>query len=732
MVRDPQRSASDRDSAATMTLHPAVRAVSFGAFRFDRTNRILLKEGIEVSLPPRALAILDDLLERKGEVVSKQELMDRVWHGSYVSETSLTEAVSLLRQALGDDPQQPEYIQTVHRRGYRFVANVSAEPFDQPTSGPLGRQVSSSRSVLNLAVRVAIFSALMATAFVAGRLFIPRVSRPERPPTRFVIDLPLGQSLVAFHPALAISPNGRDVVYIAKDGAKSRLFYHSLATMETKGLEGTEDASSPFFSPDGEWIGFFADGRLKRVPRTGGSAIEICQAPKAYGGSWGSDDRIVFAGITPGGLLRVPATGGATEIVTTPDYAGGEVGHQWPEVLPDGRGVVFTIWSTTVHTAKVAVLDLETGAIRELVDGASGARYAADGRLVYSYAGALVAAPFDLRRLEMTGPASIVLEGVTAGIRYGEAQFAISSTGTIIYLPGNPETAHRELASWSEEESLTSLAFEPRFFRNMKVGPEGRRLAVTALDGARSDVWIASAEQGTLSRLTFEGFNIEPTWSPDGQWLSFASNRTGPFDIYRKKADGTGEAEELLKSKRHQYPQSWTADGRKILFTEHHPETGFDLWLLDLTVEEESDGRLEPLLTSAADEFEARFSPDGRWFTYASNESGRWEIYVQPYPSEGGKWQVSTDGGHTPFWSGDGRHIFYQDGDRIISVAFEPESEMRIGSRKALLERDDLITIRSHPAKEQFIMIKELDERDPLDEIRVILDWFDSSRVVGR
>jgi Tol biopolymer transport system component len=401
-------------------------------------------------------------------------------------------------------------------------------------------------------------------------------------------------------------------------------------------------------------------------------------------------------------------------------------------VLPGGNGVVFTIWSTTVHTAKLAVIDLRSGHIRELVDGASAARYAADGRLIYSYAGSLVAAPFDPRGLEIKGSPSIVLEGVTAGVRYGEAHYAIASNGTVVYLPEHPETARRELVSWTEGESFTSLSFEPRFYRNMKVDAVGRRLALTVLDGSRSDVWIAAIEQGTLSRLTFEGFNIEPVWSPDGQWVSFASNREGPYNIYRKKADGSGPAERLLRSERHQYPQSWTRDGRKVLFTEHHPETGFDLWLLDLMEKERNEDPLQPLLVTTADEFGACLSPDGRWLSYASNESGRWEVYVQPFPSEGGKWQVSAEGGHGPLWSADGRHILYEDGDRIFHVPFQPGTETPMGTARVLLERDDLVTVRSHPLDDRLMMVKELEEHDPLQEVHVILDWFDPSRGAER
>jgi DNA-binding winged helix-turn-helix (wHTH) protein/Tol biopolymer transport system component len=708
-----------------VALHPSVKEVRFGPFLFDRVNRILMRGDEEISLPPRALGILEYLLERRGEVVSKHELMDVVWRQSYVSDTSLTEAVSLLRQSLGDSPQDPRYIQTVHRRGYRFVADIqigstaqSDEPGESEPPGDRSQGAGRYRFWVGLAAAMSLVA-----AFFVGRTLRPPVGETIRFPTRFTIPLPAGSAIVSYRPSLALSPDGRNLVFVAKLGDTVWLFRRSLDSMTTERIGGTEDAYAPFISPDGRWIGFFTSSRLKRVAMTGGPVFEICYASKGAGASWGEDGRIVFAGDPVGGLLRVPAEGGRPEVLTTPDYRRGELAHCWPEILPGNELVLFTIWSTTVHSARIAALDLDTGEIRGLVEGATGARYAADGHLLYSQSEALVSSPFDPNSLQLKDTARVVVEGISVLPERGHAQFAVARNGTLVYLPGDLDTAKRELVEVGEDGALAALPFEDRFFRNIDVSHGSRKAAVTILDGSRSDVWVTEIDRGPLRRLTFEGFNIEPAWSSDGKWVAFASNRNGAHNIYLKAADGSGEARRLLESELHQYPESWAPDGKMLLFNEYHPETGSDLWLVAINEDGSAKTRPQPLRTTPANDMEASFSPDGRWITYSSDESGRWEVYVQSVPSDGGKWQVSTDGGGPSFWSADGGAVVYRDGVGLVRVPVTFEPELRLGTPEVVVERDDIVRVAAHPDGGKLIAIREVEGSASTEDIHVVLNW---------
>jgi serine/threonine-protein kinase len=563
----------------------------------------------------------------------------------------------------------------------------------------------------------------LVTAFALGLLLRRPVPDTARFPTRFTIPLPTDSAIVSYRPTLALSPDGRNLVFVAKQGDTVWLFRRSLDTMTTERIEGTEEAYEPFISPDGRWIGFFANARLKRVAMTGGPVFEICYVSKGAGGTWGDDGFIIYSGDPVGGLLRVPAEGGRPETLTTPNYRQGELGHCWPEVLPGNRHVLLTIWSTTVHSAKIAALDLETGRIQELVDGATTARYSATGHLLYSQSDALVSARFDPESLQLKEPATVVLEGLSIIPERGYVQYALSNNGTIVYLPGDLDTAKRELVQVDVEGALAALPVENRFFRNLNVSRESRRAAVTILDGPRSDVWITEIDRGPLRRLTFDGFNIEPVWSSDGKWVAFASNRSGAHNIFLRAADGGGEALRLLESELHQYPESWSPDGSSLLFNTYHPDTGNDLWLLEVGADGSVEAPPQPLIETPADEVEASFSPDGRWVTYSSDITGRWEVFIQRVPGDGGKWQVSTDGGGPSFWSADGRSIFYGAGDTLVRVALDFEPELRLGKPEVVLKRDDIVRIEAHPENGKLIAIREVEGSASTGDIHVILNW---------
>ena len=741
--------------------------ISFGPFAFDPQSRLLWREGTEIALPPRVLGVLEVLLERSGEVVARQDLLDRVWKDAFVTDTSLAEAVSFLRSALGDDPQSPRYIQTVHRRGYRFIAPLrveeaaprpaprvdeaarpsplaAREPAVWPAAVvPLSLEAvpstvaaapdraavvdaaaapRSSRSprwlALGLGVAVLVFAAV-AGGFLAGR----ERREPSTPqaPTRFAFPPPAGWKLVGFRPSLAVSPDGRRVVFAAFDAGQPDdkdtkvLFVRELDSLASRQLPGTTGAFAPFFSPDGRAIAYFANGQLWRVAVAGGPPVALAPA-LGEGGSWGEDGTIVFASGRPTSLYRL-TPGGKPQRLTTPDPARGEVTHGWPQLLPGGDALVFTAWSTTLHDARVEWLSMKSGERRTLVVGGAAARYA-DGRLLWARPdGTVVAAPFDPRSARLLGAPAPLLADVVPHPFYAFAQMAVGGD-TLVYLPSTrTPIGHRRLAYLAGDVERP-LPTPSRFYRNLVTSPGGK-LAATLLDRDRSDVWLIEPQDGALQRLTFDGFNIEPVWSPDGRWVAYSSNRLGPFNVFRRRTDGSEPAERVMASAHHQHPTSWSPDGRELMYGDLGPDTGFDLWVLDLQTR-----RTRPLLRTPANEIYAAWSPDGRWVAYCTDENDRWEAIVTSYPDLAGRWQLSSDGGFDPFWSLDGRTVYFQrDGD-VWAVPVAPAGrELNPGAARQITRREDVEIVTPAPGGGLYGILERQRNLVAPPEARVVLGW---------
>ncbi len=693
--------------------------VEFGPFRFDHAERVLTRDGEEIRLPPRVLGVLQFLLERQGKVVSKQALLDAVWGDTAVTETSLTEAISLLRQALVDDAQSPRYLQTVHRRGYRFIADVTApadiasEPISAAPAPPSGKR-ARDRALL-FAIAIIATLAIAVIAFLATRRAVPPVSH---------VTISTGDpAALAEWSSLAISPDGRDIVFVAKNGGKRMLYHQSLDGFESRQIAGTDDAYYPFFSPDGEWVAYFQAGRLSKVKLDGGAPITICAANDAGGGTWGDDGSIVFSN-SIGGLSRVPADGGEPETLTLPDNTLGEMRHDAPQSLPGGRSILFTIFSTTVHSAKVAVLSLENKQKRVVLDHAGGAVYTS-GYIIYSSSDGVRVAPFDAANGKITGSPFATLQDVMDDPFSGRLHLSAASDGTIIYYSDSDETSVRELVRRDAAGRLTPLPTPPRYYRNLEPAPDGRRAAVTILDGERSDVWVADLETGTLNRLTFDGFNLEPVWSPDGEWVYYASNRAGAYNIYRRRASGKDAEERVLVSEHHQYPAWWSPDGSILVVGETDPRTSFDILLL----RRGSDGSWvkRPFANTPAKEYVAEVSPDGQWIVYASSDGVAWNVFVQDFPDGRGKWQISTEGGHQPFWSADGRTLYYENDNRIVAVPLTFEAGGLQRGREQYLPDESFALVRRGPAPGELLAIRTKEER-ARRELRMITGWAASLR----
>ena len=428
-------------------------------------------------------------------------------------------------------------------------------------------------------------------------------------------------------------------------------------------------------------------------------------------------------------LQQVSEEGGTPQPLTKVGRRG-EPNHGWPEFLPGGKALLFArspVYAAW-NTAQIAVQPAGTGEPRNLVAG-SEPRYATTGHLLFARVGTLMAAPFDARSLELTGVAVPALEGVMQSNFTGAAQYSVSSTGTLIYIAGGFSASESRLVwvSRNGEEQLLPVA--PHNYQFPRVSPDGGRVAV-AIAEQEQQIWVYDLSRDTLTRLTFDGItNNTPAWSSDGKRIAFNSDRaTGPLNLYWRASDGSGDAERLTTSDYLNAPSSFSPDGQLLAFQDNNPETGRDIWVLRL-----SDRKAQPFLRTPYEDTAPKFSPNGKWLAYSSNESGRREIYVQPYPGPGGgKWQISTDGGQEPIWNPKGRELFYRSGSKIMTVEVDTKSGFSVGKPRMLFEGPYMPTSASFPYYDvspdgqRFLMLKPTEQAQTAPtQINVVLNWFE-------
>jgi Tol biopolymer transport system component len=484
---------------------------------------------------------------------------------------------------------------------------------------------------------------------------------------------------------VAVSPDGRQLVFVASEsGGKKQLWVRPLESMVAKPLPATTDATYPFWSPDSRFVGFFADGKLKRIEVAGGPALSICDAPDARGGSWSRDGTILFEPSFREPIHRVSANGGKSVPVTKLDNSRNETTHRWPYFLPDGRR--FLYFSGSHSTGAESELDaifvgsLDGEKPKLLVNARSNGVYAA-GHLLFVRQKTLLAQKFDPKSLELTGESFPIVENVQDDPGFFSAVFSVSDQGTIAYQTASGSSGLSELTWVDRSGKKLEVLGDPADYFEPRISPDGRRVAIAIEDPG--DVWIYDLARRVRTRLTFSGSDdFAPTWSPDGTRVAFSSQRTGSGDLYARAASGTGTDELLSTSKIFKVPNSWSPDGRYIAYIAFQgaPGSKADLWLLSL-----ADRKTSPILQSPFDELQGVFSPDGRWLAYASNESGRFEIYVQPFPGPGGKWQISTSGGTQPRWARGGKELFFiAPGGKIMSVEIQTSTIVEAGTPQVL------------------------------------------------
>ena len=714
--------------APSAEARPRRPIVTFGPFAFDPNSRLLSRDGKEVPLPPRVLGVLELLLERAGEVVNRQELIDTIWKDAFVTDTSLAEAVSVLRQTLGDDSQAPTYIQTLHRRGYRFVAPVS--PTGPPAATAPAETESPDARVSPSIGKELVPWGLAAVALCIAAAALWQLTRPSRTEptitTRFTIAAAANTTFDTSAPALAISRDGTRIAWSACDTSSApasgvcRLYVRSLDRLEPSTLAGVE-GRAPFFSPDGRWLGYFADGRVMKVALAGGTPTTIADAPTVLGGVW-IDREIIFAGSPSGGLQRVPADGGEVRTLTRPRENQGEIRHVWPAIVPGTRILIFTIDTTLADAAasapgSLAVLSLdvidrngEATGWRTLLGGASIGRAASPDAIVFGRDGDLHAVSLDAARLAMSGtPRAIASNLATAR---GRTQFALSPSGMLVYLE---ETGGDDPLALMPAGALPSSW--P--YRAAALSPDGSRLAAVKTEDTRADIWIAETGRAAATRLTHTGANAAPVWSADGATVFFAARSNGPFEIWRRAADGGGAATKVHASERHAFPLAISPDGRSLAFVQGADRTRADLWLLPLT-----GGSARPLVQGPLDEGTASFSPDSSLLAYESAETGRWEIYVMRV-SDGRRLLVSTNGGRRPIWTRHGLH--YQADANVVRVAIGFDGgELRVKDPRTVATIDgDLVGFLG---EDRYLVSRT--SRSRVGQAVVNLDWLRELRTI--
>ena len=504
---------------------------------------------------------------------------------------------------------------------------------------------------------------------------------PTAEPATFQIVLPESLSIRSDHnnTSIALSPDGRLLAYTGHGGGGRRqLLVRDFRQLLPRVLPGTEGAEGPFFSPDGAWVAFYANGKLKKSALAGGPPIVICDAQSARGGDWGPADTIVFAP-SASSLLLVSASGGTPRRLTKVLVDSGETSHRFPKFLPDGKAILFVRQGGAGAVNRVAVASVATGAVTTLIDDGTAPHYVS-GHLVYlTMNGALNVAAFDARRRAVSMAPISLFDGISVKRPSGAGEFSVSRNGTLVFLGGVAQGALTLVDRRGRQRVLAELTgpASPRF------SPDGQRIALTSFQPGTVDLSVFDTRRGTLSRLTFNGQARYPEWTPDGRRIGYSwIVPDHDPDLFWTAADGSGEPEVLLRRPQVQWEIAWTPDARAFVFRETSPETSRDLYWVRL----DSARTVQPYLVSQFDERSPAISPDGRWLAYSSNESGHDEVYVRGFPNPAGRWQISVAGGGAPRWSRNGRELIYRNEDAVISVDVALAPTFSVGSHHTLFE----------------------------------------------
>ena len=558
-----------------------------------------------------------------------------------------------------------------------------------------------------------------------------REAGASHPTLRFSVDLPVNAPVYgeAGGSAVAISPDGKYIAYLAQIKNTSQIYLHRMDQMSSTPIPGTENATESAFSPDGQWVVFnSAQQKLVKVPILGGSPQVLCPTQSATRGiCWTPDNTILFEQVSSG-IFRVSANGGTPEAVTSLDSAAGEISHRFPQPLPDGKTIMFTIKLNNITTFDEAVIVAQRIGTRErkiLVRGGSFARYVPTGYLVYIRAKTIFAVPFDAERLEVKGPPVPVEEGILTNGAAGQAYVDFSNDGMLVFAPSGTLSPFENLVlAWMDRHGTTAPLFDTlRGYNRARLSPDGQKIA-TDISAANDDIWVYQIPRGILTRLTFGGGNNNfPMWSPDGKYVVYNSEKGKSPNIFRRPWDGSGDEERLTSSANAQIPVSFTPDGKMLSFNENN-----DIWILPLdSVGGKNERKPWPFIQSPAEESEGIFSPDGRWMAYTSNESGKNEVCVVAFPKRGGKWQISNGGGIYPMWSRNGKELFYFNGSSLMVVDVFAANTFDFSVPRKVCEIPPDVTLWDiSPDGQRFLGTVAKTQQLTLPRLVVVTEWFEA------
>jgi hypothetical protein len=562
-------------------------------------------------------------------------------------------------------------------------------------------------------------------AGLAAMLLAPR-REPPVPTTRFAVSLPASARLITTTGGfIEVAPTGDGFVYVAQSESGPRLFYRATNEEDVRPVPGTDNGAQPFMSPDGEWVGFIADGKIKKVALRSGTAQTVGDlgSDSPTGFAWGADGRIVY-GRLGGGLMQVSADGGTPAPLTTIDP--GETSHRGPVFLSDNRTVLFVAWGASPDDGRIAFV-LKNGDVRRMSQHAMRARQVAHDLIAFSNSqGTIFAAPFDPSTFEIGN--AVAMEAGVFVRASGFSGWGASTNGSLVLLRGEPSA---RMTLVNRAGTATALAGDIRSFGHPRVSPDGQRIAVHIGVGGpgTGDIWIYSLASETLSRLTFGGGNSDPLWTKDGGRLLF-SGRAGPNnpenDLFWQSADGSAQAERLFTSPGRQWASGWSADGQTVVLDEL--VRGSTTRLSALRLADTSARAIVQAPAGAMVRFPS-LSPDGRFMAYASNESGRMEVYVTQFPGPGGKWQVSTRGGDEPLWSRNGREIFFRDNAYVVAARVATTPTFSVMTRAPLFEdtymRGNTVNWDVMADDQRFVMLRAADQSA---QLVVATNWDDEAR----
>jgi serine/threonine-protein kinase len=711
----------------------------FGPFELDRRRGELRKEGRRIRLQEQPFKILRMLLESPGEVVSREEIRNRLWPDETVVEfdPSINAAVRRLRDALRDSADNPRYVKTISRQGYCFIGE--AEKVNHPESQPeplannpeddltnKQKEPAPRRPALHLHARIfvpVLLAAIILIVWQGAAYYRRRVQFLAAPLQSLMrLDVVLGNDASTGPDRGAdpiLSPDGTRLVYVSH----SRLFTRPLDQAEATELPGTEGAQVPFFSPDGQWVGFFAGRRLNKISIQKRQVVPLGDGFPANGVSWGEDGNII-AGINFR-LARINSGGGSPTFVT--ELAPGEIVHRWPQILPGGKAVIFTAYRSLagLDGATIEVESLRDGRRKTLVRGGTWGRYLPSGHLVYINQGTLFAVPFDMGRLKVQETPTPVLENVAYSAATGSASIDFSRTGTLVY---KSSKAGRGLVTiqWLDESGNTRpLLPVPGNYLSPTLSPDGNRLAWTSA----GDIWVYELGPGKMTRVTSGGGYTGPVWSADSRYIVFRSAR----EMLWVRADGSAPPRVLTQG----LPWSFTHDGKRLAFNLFSPENVDDIWTVPVETGNSGlrAGKPELFLQAPFQERGPMFSPDGRWIAYQSYESGGYEVYVQAFPDGHGKRQISYGRGSYPAWSHNRRDLFFLSNGVIMAASYQARGDSfvaeapRVWFAKRISPFGSTKSYDPAPDGKSIVALVPADtSEEPHDRLTFLLNFFDELR----